>query len=123
MTNPRGLIPKIRTAEAQLRALKELLERTTGVTEDEGMYLYNIRDGNWFDTRDLRKSGLCTNKERGRLTYNRLKRKKLIDVEDEYRKSRINKWGREALERYRVQLKQERAKRVLPRIRKKTTEP
>lgn len=100
-----GLIPKIRKAEAQLRILKELLERTTGLTEDEGMYLYHIRDKGWFDTGDLRKSGLCTNRERCRLTYNRLKRKKLIDVEQEYRKSRINKQGREALGRYLDQLK------------------
>lgn len=106
MTKRTGLIPEIRKAEARVKVLRELLLRETGITEDEGIFLHEIRNKGWFDTWDVNKSVLWRNRERRRLTYDRLTRKGLIDVAQLYRRSKINRWGRAALARYLDQLRE-----------------
>lgn len=106
MAKHTALIPQIRKAEARLKALNILLERVTGVTEDQGLLLHQISTMGWTSTSAVAKHPtIWTNRERLRLAHDRLKRKRLIDVKVDYHRFRISPWGREVLESFKTHLK------------------
>lgn len=107
MTVHKGLIPRIRKAEAQLKVLQKLLERETGVTEDEALLLNQLTSMDWTDHVELNNLRKGWGFVRSGKVVNGLKRKEYIEyIGMPSIKFRINDSGRRALARFKEQLKE-----------------
>ncbi len=104
MVKHTSLIPKIRKAEARLKVAKALLERETGVKEDEGMLLAYLLDKDWLGCWEMEEAPIS--RSRIHIAIHGLKGKGYVDyANDPRRRYRINRSGKEALKRFKAQLK------------------
>lgn len=99
------VIRRIREAEARAKVLNELLERKTGLTENEGLLLIHLRDLGWTNHVELADSNTGWGYVRSGNAVNGLKRKGLIEyVRHEGIRFRINAEGRAWIPKFKKEL-------------------